>query len=242
MHNVVLISAQTALETSKCSLTKGEKELANHERALRDAMDTLGKAENALPGCEHEHESIRSKKEKLELAMNDCFVPLQRGSFGDPATKKQLIASLMSLGKRFQLQASLMKAFSCVLEKEPADRNTDDNEVLEHFKSEIGVWSDKICQLFESSLKKKEENTAAVLEARKAYEKVRQQHVASETNLEESRVSHQACDAALRVAVHAFEASVSERELNVAAYDVAGKRLVKFQAGPLAVFCELKER
>jgi len=233
-------AAKAVAAEQKAALDAAKQAVSDVAATVKEAAAALGAAQKAQHSGDEELESVSGLKTKLEAVFAESFTPLMEGLVDADGTAEK-VKAIMSAGKSFGFDSSLMSTAVQVLQKPAAERGTFDatcfDAVRDSFTGGIAKFD---AQLVEGAPAKAErasavESAAAALAAAEA----------SQVDLREKAAAAKDAKAAADAAAKASAKSLGDfmPDLKAAgdALDAAKEGLQSFVDGPHAAFNELKE-
>lgn len=249
----LLLSAESERILREASLAEAETKVVESQRALLEAKDAVATATASLKEATSEVATIQTSletknqgissdtalRQKIEAATLEWFQPLMEGT---STHSKRHAASLVLLGRKLNLDSTLLNGLPGALATPKEQRNTFDMLILDTFDSEMKKQVARLNETMaeaqtarealETALRAAEESRCAAKEAQRlSVNRLAEARAAAE----EGRLAVRA----RRAAVSAFGPAVQRVEEET---EAARERIATFEAGPLAAFVDLWER
>jgi len=237
-----LAVAQSNLEAKNEEVKVLKTALDDAKVATKEAKKNHSTAQHTQAEGDVELDCAAAKKEQLEAALRDNFLPLKEGSVVEKSSAKKMFAALNAVGKEHHVDPSMMLAIGVTLGKEVSARGTFDNTALQHFEEDLTRRAAEIASTIESGESARAGRAAAVQATLEALEAAQLRQSASSVSLQQSQDEQKVCESAVKGADKAVHALAPELETAADARDAAQYKLESFREGALANFSELKER
>lgn len=237
-----LANAQAKLEAKKSEVQTLTTSLVEAKSAVKDASQKHTLAVQAQTDCDKELHKVTERKDRLEAALRDDFLPLNNGLIAEKALVKKKVASLVDVAKEHHVDASLMHAIGVSLAKEVGARGDFDKTSLQHFKEDFEHRASEMTASIASLVNTSAERATAAKEACEALGGARQTQSAKAAAVKQAQDEQKACESDVKAAEKAVQTLEPEIETASGAVSTAELQLETFRQGPLANFVELKNR
>jgi chromosome segregation ATPase len=237
-----LASAQAKLESKKSEVQTLTTAHNDAKTAAKDASHSHTNAVHAQTDGDEELRNATARKDRMEAALRDDFLPLKEGAITEKASVKKMVASLVAVAKEHHMDASLMHAIGVTLGKEPGTRGEFDNTSLQHFEDDFKRRIADMAEKTQSLTSASEERAAASKAALEAHEAAKETQAARAAAVKKGHDEQKACESDVKAADKAVQSLEPEIEAASDAVSAAEHQLETFQNGALANFLELKDR
>lgn len=208
-------------------------------RGVADAQKALTAAETKKVEGTVKFQSTEARKAKLASALKDAYLPLKEGTC---ESAKEALAQVMSAGKDFGFDPTLLGAFPSAAPKAPADRGNFDNLVIQQLESEFERCTSALEETI-AALEPAAKELQAEVEAKAAeLEKAKTSEQDCKTALEAAQAAHTEALAAKRAASKALGQCAPELKQAGTELEKAKASLEEFRQGPLDAYKALLER
>jgi len=233
-------AAAATLETKKTETAAAEKALEEAEAEVKAASKALKVAEQEQKTGDADVTANEDKKAKLQKVVAESFLPAKEGNV--TGSLKSAIAEVAKLGKENHFDAALLSSLPSALGKEPKDRGSFDETVVNQIANEFTQIEAKLTTLLTEAAPAKEARQAKVTEAKAASDAATAKKASCEEALKAARAAEKEALTAQKEAAKALKSFGPEMKEVTAALEGAKESLSEFQEGPLSVFKELVEK
>jgi len=237
-----LATAMTKLDAKKAEIPTLTAALSEAKAAVKEASHNHASAVHAQASSDTEVQTATGKKDRLEAALKDNFLPLKDGSITEKGLAKKMVASLVNVAKEHHVDTSLMHAIGVTLTKEVGARGVFDNTSLEHFEEDFRRRASEIAATIEQLASASASLAGKSQEASQALQAAKERQAAQASALKQAQDEQSACESDVKAAEKAVKTLEPDIAAAADAADAAKLQLENFQEGALANFMELKER
>jgi len=234
--------ADAVLSSKRDAEAEMKKALTEASEARNIQKKALDEAQAAQKHGDADLEAAAGKKEKLENAQKETYVPLKEGSIEGKGDINKAVKTLMSTCKEFGFDTSLISTVSGVLPRPPAERGDFGNMTLVQLEGEFSKSIAAFSETIANGESGKAERAVAVESAQKVFETVDDQFKTCHVNLVEAQAAVKEAQKELASAVAAVKAFAPTILKLESARDKEKANLMAFTEGPLATFRELEAR
>jgi len=232
--------AKAGAAAQKAALDAAKQAVIDVAASVKAANTELAVAQKAQHSGDEELEGISGLKTKLEEVFKDSFAPLMEGLVDADGTAEKTKA-VMSAGKSFGFDSSLMSTAAQVLQKPAAERGTFDatcfDAVRDAFNGSIAKFDEQLA----SGAPAKAERASAVESAEATKAAAEASHVDLKEKAAAAKEEKTAADAAAKASTKSLEDFMPDLKAAGDALDNARQALQSFVDGPHIAFNELKE-
>jgi len=216
----------------------GEEKKAEEES---DAAATALKAAQAeQKSGDKEYKASAAKKEKVVSMQAEAYVPLKETAMKDSEMKKK-VKLLMTVGKEFSFDSSLLESAPAALAKKPEERGEFDKTILGHMDTQFEKCLEALSAEISGLEPGKQEREAKVAAAKSVADAAAAKLGAATTAVKDAKDALKAGEKALKAATLSVKNWLPDVKVMFDSLDEATEELKTFKEGPLQTFETLKD-
>jgi len=216
----------------------GEEKKASEES---DAASTALKAAQAeQKSGDKEYKASAAKKEKVVSMQAEAYVPLKEQAMKESEMKKKL-KLLMTIGKEFSFDSSLLESTPAALAKKPEERGEFDKTILGHMDTQFEKCLEALSSEIAGLEPGKQEREAKVADAKSVVDAAKAKLEAAAAAVKDAKDALKAGEKALKAATLSVKNWLPDVKVMFDELDGATAELKTFREGPLQTFEQLKD-
>jgi hypothetical protein len=239
---------EKVLEDAKNDATAKSEAYDAAKKAVTEATAKLKEASSALKDAEKSQKSgdadlevVSGKKATLEGAVQDSLQPLVDGSITEEKPRNQKVKAILSVGKEYGFDSSLLQTAEPVLAKEIASRGSFDATCLEQMQAAFAAAIKELQDKLDAGAPAKAERAASVQAAETAKTTAEAGVETAKAASQAAKEAKSAADSAAKAAGQSLDDFMPDLKTAGDALDEAKSDLKEFESGPLEAFNELKD-
>jgi hypothetical protein len=235
-----LEDAQKQEHENKDAFDKAKEAMTEHGAKVKEAAAEVVAKKKAQAAGDESLNGISQKKESINSVKTTCLDPLLEGAV-PKEERDEKIGAVLTVGKSFAFDNSLMQAVVQVLEKDKDDRTGFDETCTDQIKEAFVSRLQKFDEELQEGAPAKAERLAAVeaAEAAKADADAKQAELVQK--LQEAKEAKEAATEAFKTAKQRLADFLPEVKDMGEELEEAKVELEDFTTGPLVSFNELKD-
>jgi len=223
------------------ALSQAKEAVAGIAVTVKDAAAKLSEAKKAQQAGDAEMEGIIAKRGKLLDTRDNSLAPLIDGSSADEDAKSVQLKDVLSVGKLFDLDASLMSTAAEVLKRSASERGGFDATCIEQLKAAVASATSKLDEEIASFQPASAERAAVVKAAEDAKTAAEAEQEDLKAKLQAAKEAKAAADADQKAAAKSLHDFMPELKASGDSLDAAKRSLKEFIEGAQTALTELKD-
>lgn len=229
------------VEALREAVVEAKARLASDTEAAKNADAALIQVkEDQKTGDAASQEAVE-KKEMLQAAQTDTYLPLQESGAADDAEGRRQLKLVASIGMDFNFDASLMVALPMALKKAPAQRGEFDLMMIKQFADELTRQIGEQEAIIKSAEPAKAEREVAVATAQASVDSAKSTQEESASALLVAQEECRGAEAELQAALVLLRDFLPQLQVVMDGLDDAKAELARFREGPLAIFEPMRD-
>jgi len=210
--------------------------------SLKKAHEDFARAKDSLNAISAEMIKVEEMREKITVVMAESFTPLKDGHAERQADVKQLLKAVLSIGKDFEFEQSLLAIMPAALNTTLDKRSSFESLVLQQFENGMSERLAKCDEEIGSLTSAKVEEMGTVNNASAFVSTAKDTYELSLTALKQAQANHRDVQATHEAAVLSVKSWLSEHDAALVDCESSRRNLITFQEGALATFYELDKQ
>eukprot|EP00411_Alexandrium_monilatum_P052890 CAMPEP_0175437084 /NCGR_PEP_ID=MMETSP0095-20121207/55288_1 /TAXON_ID=311494 /ORGANISM="Alexandrium monilatum, Strain CCMP3105" /LENGTH=393 /DNA_ID=CAMNT_0016736747 /DNA_START=37 /DNA_END=1218 /DNA_ORIENTATION=+ len=199
------------------------------------AGEALAAADAELAASQAEAASVEARRALFASTLSDIYLPIKEG-LAEPAKVREGLSAVVSTGKAFSMDQTLLDALPSAAGKAPGERGSFDALVLQQLDAEFQRCTAALEETIANAEITKKEREEKVVTAAAEVEIAKAAAQESKASLEAARAAQREALATKREAWKALQQWGPELKQTTAALDSAKASLEEFREGPLAAY------
>merc|ERR1719331_2923082 len=218
-----------------------EATLEEKKGVTAEKSGALSEAKKAQQAGDAEMEGVIAKRGKLLDTRDNSLAPLIDGSSADEDAKSVQLKDVLSVGKPFDLDASLMSTAAEVLKRSASERGGFDATCIEQLKAAFASATSKLDEEIASFQPASAERAAVVKAAEDAKTAAEAEQEDLKAKLQAAKEAKAAADADQKAAAKSLHDFMPELKASGDSLDAAKRSLKEFIEGAQTALTELKD-